>query len=236
MAELKRLYVSPAARGHRIGRRLVAELIGRARSIGHRRVVLDSYYTMFNAHDLYRGAGFRDTAAPPDFPEQLKPVVVFMELDLSASPTVVVKRTSTEDPDFVGLVEELDSFLAELNGEQDAFYKQYNRRESLSHALVAYLDGDAVGCGGLRAIDDTSAEIKRMYVLPGTRRLGAGVAILTGLEAWGAELGFKVARLETSRRLDAALNLYRRSGYTNIANYGPYADVEDSVCLEKTLT
>jgi carbonic anhydrase len=82
-AELKRLYVRPAFRGRAIGQRLVATLIAEARTTGYRRIVLDSHEAMTNAHEIYRQAGFRTVEAPADFPEVLKPIVVFMELDLA---------------------------------------------------------------------------------------------------------------------------------------------------------
>ena len=81
-AEVKRLYVSPCARGLRLGTRLVEQLIEEARAIGYRRIVLDSHITMRPAHEIYRAAGFRDIEAPPDFPEHLEPRVVFMSMDL----------------------------------------------------------------------------------------------------------------------------------------------------------
>jgi GNAT superfamily N-acetyltransferase len=80
--EVKRLYVQPAFRGLAIGQRLVAAVVEAARTIGYRRLVLDSYHTMTNAHVIYRGAGFRDVDAPADFPRHLVPVVVFMEMTL----------------------------------------------------------------------------------------------------------------------------------------------------------
>ena len=78
--ELKRLYVRPGFRGHHVGQQLVAALIDQARKLGHRRIVLDSHISMTGAHAIYRAAGFRDVSAPEDFPESLKPVIVFMEL------------------------------------------------------------------------------------------------------------------------------------------------------------
>ena len=81
--ELKRLYVRPTMRGLNLGSKLVSALIDEARRSGYRRMVLDSHMSMKKAHELYRAAGFRDVSAPPDFPEHLKPVVVFMELDLA---------------------------------------------------------------------------------------------------------------------------------------------------------
>jgi putative acetyltransferase len=84
--ELKRLYVRPAFRGLNLAELLVAALVARARALGYRKIVLDSHISMKKAHAIYRSAGFRDVRAPGDFPDELKPVVVFMELDVE--PTV----------------------------------------------------------------------------------------------------------------------------------------------------
>lgn len=82
-AELKRLYVSPSFRGRAIGQALVAALIAGARTAGYRAIVLDSHVSMTKAHEIYLAAGFRRVDAPADFPASLKPIVVFMELDLA---------------------------------------------------------------------------------------------------------------------------------------------------------
>ena len=86
-AEIKRLYVRPDCRGHDIGRRLVATVIAEARASGYRRLVLDSHVSMTSAHRLriYERAGFRRVDVPDDFPDDLKPVAIFMEADLDGS-------------------------------------------------------------------------------------------------------------------------------------------------------
>jgi GNAT superfamily N-acetyltransferase len=81
--ELKRLYVRPGFRGKNIGQHLVASLLAEARACGHRRLILDSHYSMTKAHEIYMAAGFRKVAAPEAFPEELKPIVVFMEMALA---------------------------------------------------------------------------------------------------------------------------------------------------------
>ena len=80
--EVKRLYVRPALRGRNVGEMLVMRAVAAAREIGYRRLVLDSHYTMTGAHHLYHQAGFRVVPAPGDFPEHLRPLVVFMEMQL----------------------------------------------------------------------------------------------------------------------------------------------------------
>jgi len=57
-AELKRMYVSPAARGRGLGRRLVAALEAEARTMGVRRLVLETGVRQAAALALYRATGF----------------------------------------------------------------------------------------------------------------------------------------------------------------------------------
>jgi len=85
-SELKRLYVHPTFRRQNIDQQLVKMLIiEEARQSRYQRIVLDSHSSMKKAHAIYQEAGFRLASAPDDFPENLKPIVVFMECDLSAN-------------------------------------------------------------------------------------------------------------------------------------------------------
>ena len=60
-------------------------LVEYARQSGYQRIVLDSHISMKKAHAIYQEIGFRLVSAPDDFPEELKPIVVFMECGLSAN-------------------------------------------------------------------------------------------------------------------------------------------------------
>lgn len=81
-AEVKRVYVRPEFRGLAIGQRLIAAVVKEARSMGLGRLILDSHVSMTKAHALYEAAGFRRTVAPPDFPEEMRPNAIFMEMEL----------------------------------------------------------------------------------------------------------------------------------------------------------
>ncbi len=80
--ELKRLYVRNEFRGKDLGRILVELLLAKARELNYRRIELDSHFSMTHAHAIYRAAGFQDREAPEGFPEEIKKLAIFMELDL----------------------------------------------------------------------------------------------------------------------------------------------------------
>jgi putative acetyltransferase len=146
-----------------------------------------------------------------------------------------LKRTNSDDADFRQLVRLLDADLAVRDGEDHAFYAQFNKVDSIRHAVVIYENDQPVGCGAFKPFDENSVEIKRMYVLPTNRGFGIATAILMELEAWAAELGYTRCVLETGKKQPEAIALYSKSGYTVIPNFGQYAGVENSVCFEKLL-
>jgi GNAT superfamily N-acetyltransferase len=63
MAEMKRLYAVPAARGKGVGRRLAEGIVAAGRELGYARIVLDTLPTMREAQGLYTSLGFRPTSA-----------------------------------------------------------------------------------------------------------------------------------------------------------------------------
>jgi ribosomal protein S18 acetylase RimI-like enzyme len=92
--------------------------------------------------------------------------------------------------------------------------------------LLATLDGEAVGCAGLRLLDDGHAEIKRMWVAGSARGLGIARRLLGELEARAAAAGRHTIRLDTNGTLTEALALYRSAGYAEVERFNdePYAD------------
>ncbi|MEN9335340.1 MAG: hypothetical protein RLZZ500_327 [Bacteroidota bacterium] len=144
-------------------------------------------------------------------------------------------HTHSEHPDFEKLVKPLNAYLAILDGEDHAFYAQFNQSALLKNTLVAYWDELPVGIGAYKAYDDVTAEIKRMYVEPAYRGKGIAVAILSELELWAKEEGFEKAILETGHQQFEAIQLYQKTGYHRMENYGQYAGVENSLCFQKSL-
>jgi GNAT superfamily N-acetyltransferase len=103
--------------------------------------------------------------------------------------------------------------------------------------LVAWIDGDAVGCGAVKPLDTDQAigEIKRMYTAPRARRRGISRALLVALEARAAELGYTFLQLETGLAQPEAVALYESHGWHRITPYGHYKDSPQSVCFAKAI-
>lgn len=145
-------------------------------------------------------------------------------------------RTDSNNPDFVELVKQLDADLAIRDGDDHAFYDQFNKLDAIKHTVVAYNEANrAVGCGAIKQFETGIMEVKRMFVPLEERGKGIAGEILKELEIWAKELGNDKCILETGIKQPEAISLYKKSGYRFIDNYGQYAGVENSVCFAKLL-
>ncbi len=145
-------------------------------------------------------------------------------------------RTNSSHQDFQALVQLLDADLRIRDGEDHTFYSQFNTIDQIKHAVIAYLENQPVGCGAFKLYAENTVEIKRMFVRPAFRGQRIAEMILTELETWTHELGMTSCVLETGFKQPEAIRLYQRSGYERIPNYGQYAGVENSVCMQKFLS
>ncbi len=148
---------------------------------------------------------------------------------------ITLKRTNSDNEDFQKLILELDKDLALRNGETDSFFKQFNKTDHINNVVVAFERDKAVGCGAFKKFDASTVEIKRMFVSSDMRGKGVAVAVLSDLEKWAKESGYEKCVLETGDKMPEAIGLYKKSGYKVIKNYGPYEDIESSICFEKCL-
>lgn len=99
--------------------------------------------------------------------------------------------------------------------------------------LVAYRGAHPVGCGGVKRLDDTAGEIKRLYVVPEERGRGVGRVLVGALEQAAVEFGWRTVRLDTGDQQPDALALFRSTDYREISDYNenPHA----SYWFEKSL-
>lgn len=90
--------------------------------------------------------------------------------------------------------------------------------------VVMYDDGGrAVGCGGVRRIDDldglTTYEVKHVWIEEGSRGRGWSRLLMAELEQHALSLGARLLVLDTNESLSAAQHLYRTSGYVDMPPY-----------------
>jgi DNA-binding MarR family transcriptional regulator len=136
----------------------------------------------------------------------------------------------------------LAEYVAELNRRSTRGFDPTVGATALPHEVrapagqffVAYLHGEAIGCGAVKHHADAPAEIKRMWIAPEARGLGLGRRLLETLEACALAGGARVAHIETSTVLTEALSLYHSTGWVDVPPFNdePFADH----WLEKALT
>lgn len=146
-----------------------------------------------------------------------------------------LKRTQSTDKDFCSLVRQLDLDLNKRYNKKQAEYDKYNKIDLIDNVIVAYENDQPIGCGCFKLYNEETVEIKRMFVHPENRGKGISKIILRELEKWAIELGFTKSVLETGKGQPEAIGLYTKLNYNQIANFGQYANMPNSVCFEKKL-
>lgn len=143
-----------------------------------------------------------------------------------------------ESEDAQRLIAELDHGLAQLYTPEQRFgpnFKAAQIADGRGTFLVARLDGRAIGCGAIRLLNDSTAEVKRMYVEPELRGRHVGRAVLDALQKTARELGVRRLVLETGIHQQAAIALYLQAGFTQCDCWGEYTTSPTSVCYEKPI-
>jgi putative acetyltransferase len=99
--------------------------------------------------------------------------------------------------------------------------------------LVALNEGQVIGSGALRRLDDQTAELKRMWLLEAYHGRGIGYRLITQLIDFAHKQGFTRIRLQTSPEQARALAFYRRVGFYEIPCYN---DGVGEISMELTLS
>src|SRR4051812_3161951 len=139
--------------------------------------------------------------------------------DPSVIARVEIRRGDILAPTSQQLIQSLNAELQSRYPEEGANFFRLDPEEvgeGRGGFFIAYLDGKPVGCGAIRRIEPTVAEIKRMYVDPACRGRGIGGKILAALEAEAHRLAVRRLVLETGPRQPEAIAIYRRAGFVEI--------------------
>ena len=151
---------------------------------------------------------------------------------------VELRPTRLDDPVAARLVDELQADLTVRYGAPDPVGtgpEEFWPPRGVF--LVAWLDGQPVGCAGLKEVDTGIAELKRMYVAPSARGHGVARALLAGLEDHARRAGVSRLRLITGEAQPEAVALYASAGWERGAPYGPAIEYgwEEAIVFERVL-
>ena len=145
--------------------------------------------------------------------------------------------TSVTNSDFQMFYQITEDYYSSLVGgvSKRKGFVPYNASAQIPDVLIAYDDGKAVGCAGLKRYDDKSTEIKRVWVQPEYRRQHIADKMMQLVEQKAKEQGFARVILQTRPQMNEAVGMYTKRGYKLIENYPPYDKLVGAVCYAKEL-
>jgi ribosomal protein S18 acetylase RimI-like enzyme len=120
----------------------------------------------------------------------------------------------------------------DFENELKQLHVQYNKPTGA--LILAYQGETAIGCVGVRQLDNEVAELKRMFVLPEYRNLKIGQRLLEEALIAANELGYQKIRLDTRQDMVAAQSLYRQNGFYEIPPYR-HNPIAGAIYMEKVL-
>jgi putative acetyltransferase len=129
---------------------------------------------------------------------------------------VLIEARPVDDAELGTLITALQRELREAGGTP---FVGFFAGDGAQH-LVCVVDGRAVACGALQALDAQTGAIRRMYVRPAFRGRGIARQMLAALEEMALDAGHVVLRLDAGVYLPAALALLRSAGYGETPAHG----------------
>jgi len=151
---------------------------------------------------------------------------------------VKIRRYSPAD--YEGLLSFLNLAMNEMGyiflpDEKDVDIGDVDRVYIKSRGSFHVIDdhGEICGCVGVRRISDEIAELKRLYIAQKCRGLGLGRTLCINAIEDARNFGYKFLRLDTTTKSQAAIALFKKLGFLEIARYNsdPFAEI----FLEKPL-
>lgn len=143
---------------------------------------------------------------------------------------------ATKQEDYLAAIELFKEYVASLDF--DLSFQNFDEELTMMPMMygsqngklfLVQSGGNYVGCAGLRRIENnTTCELKRMYIKPAYRQLGVGKAIMRLAIDNARAMGYKVMKLDTiGYKMPLAVKLYKSFGFkeTTAYNYNPHDGV-----------
>jgi putative acetyltransferase len=134
--------------------------------------------------------------------------------------------TVTTDEEYAAAAGLFKEYAAWLNidlGFQH-FEKELNELKSMyalpdGGIILCKNENEFIGCVGVRRIDDTTAELKRMYIKDAYQNKGLGKTLLDAALAMAKKCGYESIRLDTLNTMISAMNFYKKNGFIETPPY-----------------
>lgn len=145
-----------------------------------------------------------------------------------------IKIVKNNCEDFIKLCEFLEEEHVNVIKEQRSPKGNcLNNLDKFKYVLICYKEEKPVGCIALKIIDDITGEIGRVFVLPEERHNKIATKLFDEIESIAKKERLKYLRLDTYKRFEGAVKLYKNRGYQEIKSYLDYSPY--SLCMKKTL-
>jgi putative acetyltransferase len=141
-------------------------------------------------------------------------------------------------PEIHALLNEHLQHMYELSPPENVFALDLSRLRQPDITFWTAWEGvTLVGCGALKQLDGTHAEVKSMRTPNASRRKGAGRAILEHIIAVARERSYERLSLETGTASDfvPAHRLYASAGFVNCGPFGDYVEDPHSIFMTLNL-
>jgi len=132
---------------------------------------------------------------------------------------VVFQFSSPTEEPANSLIQAAEDHLPDLYGTPDSLLSRDVFSPPDGGYLIGWENAVHLAGGGFTHHDPTTAEIRRMYVVPEQRSRGIARLLLTAIENAVRAAGYERAILDTGPKQPHAEALYRSAGYTDVENF-----------------
>lgn len=143
---------------------------------------------------------------------------------------------SPDQPAIIALIADLDAYQLTLYPPESVYALDLASllQPHVKFAVARDADNAIVGCAAV-VLYPGYGEVKRMYVKPEARGLGAAKRLMALLEQAAREAACPLMTLETGPLQPEAIALYERQGFARCGPFGDYRDDPLSVFMQKHL-
>ncbi len=146
-----------------------------------------------------------------------------------------VEPGDPRDPQATALLKQSHALMQALFEPEENYFLDIDELCAPNIRFLVARDGaDTTGTAAL-ALKDGYAEVKSMFVDPTRRGVGVADALMEALDSAARKEGVALLKLETAHKLEAAVKLYARHGFTECGIFGDYRPNRTSLFMEKPL-